>query len=179
LELTQKNCCESGCYACTSVSRCFSPFYPSGERRPTSKAATRLYLQELLGVSPQAASEAEGVALTLPAPPDQGWPRLGQNSAAGDAWPLQARELLDLHGLSRTEVSARLGLPSREIQRGLGQHGPLRVLHPSFGEGVLLQGAGSGDARTALVYFPGVGQKKLLVKVAGLRAIAGAAGRPG
>lgn len=202
LELTRKTCCEGGCYACTSVSRCFSPFYPSGERRPTSKAATRLYLQELLGVSPEAASEAEGVAPTLPAAPDQGWPRLGQNSDAGvqgpgggpgplltdqrvlsrgggDAWPLQARELLDLHGLSLTEVSARLGLPSREIQRGLGQHGPLRVLHPSFGEGVLLQGAGSGDARTALVYFPGVGQKKLLVKVAGLRAIAGAAGRPG
>ena len=35
-----------------------------------------------------------------------------------------------------------------------------------------------GDARTALVYFPGVGQKKLLVKVAGLKVVGGAvAGR--
>ena len=50
LELTQKTCCQDGCYACIAVSRCSSPFYASGERRPTSKAATRLYLQELLGV---------------------------------------------------------------------------------------------------------------------------------
>ena len=158
LELTQKPCCQDGCYACISVSRCAAPFYASGERRPTHKAATRRYLQELLGVQPPAAGE-EGAAAQPPPPP------LPHN------WPLQARELLDLYGLSLTEVSARLGIPSREIQRGLGQHGPLRVLHPSFGEGVLMQGAGSGEARTALVYFPGVGQKKLLVKVAGLRAI--------
>ncbi len=161
LELCRKPCCQDGCYACISVSRCFSPFYASGERRPTSKQATRLYLQELLGVSAAQEGEAEEIAVPLPAP------------VLDSAWPLQARELLDLYGLSLPEVSARLGIPSREIVRAVGEQGPLRLSHPTFGEGVLMQGAGSGDARTALVYFPGTGQKKLLVKVAGLKVVAG------
>ncbi len=160
LDLCQKPCCQDGCYACIAVSRCFSPFYTSGERRPTSKAATQLYLQELLGVGAvQAKDEEETVTPVLPLP--------------DSAWPLQARELIDLYGLSLPEVSARLGVPSREIVRAVGEQGPLRLSHPSFGEGVLMQGAGSGDARTALVYFPGVGQKKLLVKVAGLKVVGG------
>ncbi|WP_424949874.1 DEAD/DEAH box helicase [Deinococcus sp.] len=163
LELTQKTCCQNGCYACIAVSRCSSPFYASGERRPTSKAATRLYLQELLGVSAaQAGAEAEEVAAPLPVPVRE------------SGWAAQARELIDLYGLSLPEVSARLGIPSREIVRAVGEQGPLRLSHPSFGEGVLMQGAGNGDARTALVYFPGVGQKKLLVKVAGLKVVGGA-----
>ncbi len=162
LELTQKTCCQDGCYACTSVSRCSSPFYASGERRPTSKAATRLYLQELLGVGAVQAEEEAETAAPLPVP------------VLDSGWPVQARELIDLYGLSLPEVSARLGIPSREIVRAVGEQGPLRLSHPSFGEGVLMQGAGSGDARTALVYFPGVGQKKLLVKVAGLKVVGGA-----
>jgi len=161
LDLCQKPCCQDGCYACIAVSRCSSPFYASGERRPTSKAATRLYLQELLGVDAAQVEEEETVT-PVPVPP------------LDSAWPSQARELIDLYGLSLPEVSARLGIPSREIVRAVGEQGPLRLSHPSFGEGVLMQGAGSGDARTALVYFPGVGQKKLLVKVAGLRVIGGA-----
>jgi DEAD/DEAH box helicase domain-containing protein len=170
LELCQKPCCQDGCYACTSVSRCYSPFYATGERRPTSKAATRLYLQELLGVS-AAQAEVQAQEFTPVPALDSTWATLDQNGAAGHAWPLQARELIDLYGLSLPEVSARLGIPSREIVRAVGEQGPLRLSHPSFGEGVLMQGAGSGDARTALVYFPGVGQKKLLVKVAGLKVL--------
>ena len=162
LELCQKPCCQDGCYACIAVSRCSSPFYSSGERRPTSKAATRLYLQEVLGVG---AVQIEEEKVVMPAPV----------AILDSAWPSQARELIDLYGLSLPEVSARLGIPSREIVRAVGEQGPLRLSHPSFGEGVLMQGAGSGDARTALVYFPGVGQKKLLVKVAGLKVIGGAA----
>ena len=163
LDLCQKPCCQDGCYACIAVSRCSSPFYASGERRPTSKAATRLYLQELLGVG---AVQVEEVVTPVPV------------VVLNDAWPSQARELIDLYGLSLPEVSARLGIPSREIVRAVEEQGPLRLAHPSFGEGVLMQGAGSGEARTALVYFPGVGQKKLLVKVAGLKVVGGAvAGR--
>lgn len=160
LELCQKPCCQDGCYACIAVSRCSSPFYASGERRPTSKAATRLYLQELLGVSAaQAEVGAQETAAPMPVP------------VLDSTWAAQARELIDLYGLSLPEVSARLGIPSREIVRAVGEQGPLRLAHPSFGEGVLMQGAGSGDARTALVYFPGVGQKKLLVKVAGMKVL--------
>ena len=161
LDLCQKPCCQDGCYACIAVSRCSSPFYASGERRPTSKAATRLYLQELLGVDAAQVEDEEAIT-PVPIP------------LLDSTWPSQARELIDLYGLSLPEVSARLGIPSREIVRAVGEQGPLRLSHPSFGEGVLMQGAGSGDARTALVYFPGVGQKKLLVKVAGLRVIGGA-----
>ena len=161
LDLCQKPCCQDGCYACIAISRCSSPFYASGERRPTSKAATRLYLQELLGVD---AAQVEDEETVMPV----------QVTLLDSTWPSQARELIDLYGLSLPEVSARLGIPSREIVRAVGEQGPLRLSHPSFGEGVLMQGAGSGDARTALVYFPGVGQKKLLVKVAGLKVIGGA-----
>ncbi|GGJ88014.1 DEAD/DEAH box helicase [Deinococcus aquiradiocola] len=157
LDLCQKTCCQDGCYACTSVSRCASPFYPSGERRPTSKAATRQYLQDLLGLTPAPGEDTPDAPPPPPVPDSD--------------WPLQAREWLDLYGLSLPEVSARLGIPSREIQRAVSSLGPMRLHHPSFGEGHWVGGSGSGDARTALVYFRGAGQKKLLVKVAGLRVL--------
>ena len=41
----------------------------------------------------------------------------------------------------------------------------------SFGDGVLLQGFGQGERREVLAYFPGVGQKRLLLKYAGLTVI--------
>ncbi|AXG99635.1 DUF1998 domain-containing protein [Deinococcus wulumuqiensis] len=164
--LATKTCCTSpqGCFECIAVSRCFSPLLPSGERRPTDKEATALFLQNLLGIQPAPAAEGEvapDVAPTLP----------------GD-WAQQARELLDLHGLSLPEVSARLGIPSREIQRAVSATAPLRLSHAKFGEGILTQGSGQGDAREVLVYFPGHGYKRLLVKYAGL-SVAGreAAGR--
>ncbi|MFC4454592.1 DEAD/DEAH box helicase [Deinococcus sonorensis] len=155
LELCSRPCCQDGCYECTSVSRCSSPFYASGERRPTSKAATRLYLAEVLG------------QVAEPLPDATARPALDPQ------WPEQAREWLDLYGLSATEVSARLGIPSREIQREVGRLGPLRLRHPTFGDGHWAGGSGSGEARTALVYFPGVGQKKLLVSKANLQVLAG------
>ncbi|SEI88708.1 DEAD/DEAH box helicase domain-containing protein [Deinococcus reticulitermitis] len=160
--LSTKTCCAQpgGCYECVAVSRCFSPFLPSGERRPTDKGATALFLQRLLGVQPAAASEAEVLPDVPPTLP-------------GD-WPLQAREWLDLHGLSVPEVSARLGIPSRELQRAVSQTPPLRLSHAKFGEGILTQGSGQGDAREVLVYFPGHGYKRLLVKYAGLSVVQGA-----
>lgn len=160
--LTTKTCCENkqGCYECIAVGRCYSPFLPSGERRPTDKEATRLFLQAVLGIVP-ALPAAEADAATLPDLP-----------ALPPSWPLQARELLDLHGLSLPEVSARLGIPSREIQRVVsGTTAPLRLRHAKFGEGIFMQGSGQGDKREVLLYFPGVGQKRLLLKYAGLTVI--------
>jgi len=87
------------------------------------------------------------------------------------SWPTQARELLDLHGLSLPEVSARLGIPSRELQRAVSTTQPLRLRHPKFGEGVFMQGFHQGERREVLLYFPGVGQKRLLLKFAGLTVI--------
>ena len=48
---------------------------------------------------------------------------------------------------------------------------PLRLHHAKFGDGVFMQGFGQGDKREVLVYFPGVGQKRLLLKFAGLSVI--------
>ena len=84
------------------------------------------------------------------------------------SWAAQARELLDLHGLSLPEVSARLGIPSRDIQRAVAKTKPLRLRHTKFGDGVFTQGFHQGDKREVLVYFPGVGQKRLILKYAGL-----------
>ncbi|UBV42909.1 DEAD/DEAH box helicase [Deinococcus taeanensis] len=165
LDLVGKTCCQNagGCYECISVSRCFSPTLPSGERRPTDKHATRLFLQSLPGMSarPQPA-EAHPTLDDAPLP-DQ--------PAPPASWPLQARELLDLHGLSLPEVSARLGIPSRELQRAVSGTPSLRLLHPKFGEGVFMQGFHQGERREVLIYFPGVGQKRLLLKFAGLSVI--------
>lgn len=160
-ELTTKRCCAApqGCYECIAVSRCFSPFLPSGERRPTDKQATAEFLRGLLGAPAQPADELEAVPVPDTAP------------TLPPAWPLQARELLDLQGLSLPEVSARLGIPSREIQRAVNTTQPLRLHHPKFGDGVFLQGFGQGERREVLVYFPGVGQKRLLLKFAGLHVI--------
>lgn len=158
--LAAKTCCrnEAGCFECIAVSRCYSPHLPTGERRPTDKHATRLFLERLLGVQAVPAEDlvqaAPDAAPELPA-----------------SWPLQARELLDLHGLSLPEVSARLGIPSRELQRAVSSTQPLRLRHPKFGEGVFMQGFHQGDRREVLVYFPGVGQKKLLLNFAGLTVI--------
>ena len=156
--LTAKTCCRNteGCYECIAVSRCYSPHLPSGERRPTDKAATRAFLEAVLGVVP-------GVLEALPVP--DALPELPPS------WPAQARELLDLHGLSLPEVSARLGIPSRELQRVVGGTAPLRLRHPKFGEGVFMGGFHQGERREVLVYFPGVGQKKLILKYAGLSVV--------
>lgn len=160
LQLTAKTCCKNpgGCYECIAVSRCYAPTLPSGERRPTDKQATRAFLEGLLGVQPTPDTEA------VQTPPDTA-PELPP------AWPLQARELLDLHGLSLPEVSARLGIPSREIQRAVSSTQPLRLRHAKFGDGVFMQGFHQGERREVLVYFPGVGQKRLLLKFAGLTVI--------
>ncbi len=155
LELCRQPCCVKGCYECIAVSRCFVPFLSSGERRPTDKAATRLFLEGLLNVVPQPAEE-------LPTQP-AAEPSL--------SWALQARELIDLHGLSLPEASARLSIPSRDIQRALGRTGPLRLHHPKFGDGVFEQGFYQGDKREVLVYFPGVGHKRLILKFAGLSVL--------
>ncbi|WP_034387889.1 DEAD/DEAH box helicase [Deinococcus sp. YIM 77859] len=159
LDLTAKTCCKEahGCYECIAVSRCYAPFLSSGERRPTDKHATRAFLEALLGVESASPPEPEAPLPERPALPP--------------SWPLQARELLDLYGLSLPEVSARLGIPSRELQRAVSTTGPLRLRHAKFGEGVFLQGFYQGERREVLVYFPGVGQKRLLLKYAGLTVL--------
>ncbi|WP_412027839.1 DEAD/DEAH box helicase [Deinococcus yunweiensis] len=163
LHLSSKTCCKApeGCYACIAVSRCFAPFLPSGERRPTDKHATRAFLEGVLGltVTPEAETSADVPPDILPDLPP--------------SWPLQARELLDLHGLSLPEVSARLGIPSREIQRMVDTKTPLRLKHPKFGEGVFLSGFHQGERREVLVYFPGMGQKRLLLAHASLAVTEG------
>ncbi|MBX8467174.1 ATP-dependent helicase, partial [Deinococcus sp. RIT780] len=84
---------------------------------------------------------------------------------------LLSAHLPDLHGLSLPEVSARLGIPSRELQRAVSTTQPLRLRHAKFGDGVFMQGFHQGERREVLVYFPGVGQKRLLLKFAGLTVI--------
>ena len=195
LDLSAKDCCDSpgGCYECVAVSRCFSPFMASGEPRPTSKQAARALLAQALGVpmpevtvpevtgpevagpevrasAPAAPAAASSRTPPPAAPPSS--PSSVPRSAPPANWPQQARELLDLRGLSLPEVSARLGVPSREIQRALASVPPLQLLHPRFGKGVLLQAAGQGDRREVLVHFPGVGQKRLLLKYAGVKVAA-------
>lgn len=181
-ELTGKDCCTrpDGCYECIAVSRCFAPYTASGEPRPTSKFATRAFLGQVLGVPVvPAAAAADPMPqfmdsmptsvprpVTIQPPPDQ-------PPAQAPDWPLQARELLDLRGLSLPEVSARLGVPSREIQRAVAATPPLRLLHPKWGEGQLLQGIGRGEKREVLVHFRNVGQKRLLLKYAGLKVVHG------
>nr|WP_281378341.1 DEAD/DEAH box helicase [Deinococcus budaensis] len=150
LDLTAKTCCKEphGCYECIAVSRCYAPFLASGERRPTDKHATRAFLEALLGVQP--APGAESGLTPLPNLPE-----------LPPAWPLQARELLDLHGLSLPEVSARLGIPSRELQRAAGATPPLRLRHTKFGEGIFLQGVHRPGGYQVMVQFPG-GVKQVL-----------------
>ena len=150
--LCAQNCCEAGCFECTATGRCFAPFLPGGERRPTDKKATHALLSEALGLAAQAA------------PP---------RPAAPHGWLAQARELVELRGLSLTEVSAKLGLPSRELGRALSGSKPLRVRHAQFGEGTVLGGSGAGERREVLAYFPGAGQKRLLVAHAGLEVLEG------
>ncbi|GGR94932.1 DEAD/DEAH box helicase [Deinococcus sedimenti] len=172
LDLTSKACCQQaqGCFECIAVSRCFSPTLPSGERRPTDKLATRAFLQGIPGLTVRPAEvpvhDTDDLPPTLPdsAP-------LPDVPALPPSWPTQARELLDLHGLSLPEVSARLGIPSRELQRAVSTTQPLRLRHPKFGEGVFMQGFHQGERREVLLYFPGVGQKRLLLKFAGLTVI--------
>ncbi|TSA86680.1 DEAD/DEAH box helicase [Deinococcus detaillensis] len=169
LELCRKPCCQKGCFECIAVSRCFSPFLASGERRPTDKAATRAYLEALLGVPPQAADTFEPELVPLVA--------VTESLPSGPiSWAAQARELLDLQGLSLPEVSARLGIPSREIQKVVAKTKPLRLRHAKFGDGVFTQGFHQGDKREVLVYFPGVGQKRLILKYAGLTVLEEVAG---
>ncbi|MFC4639125.1 DEAD/DEAH box helicase [Deinococcus hohokamensis] len=167
LDLCAKTCCKNseGCYECIAVSRCYAPHLPSGERRPTDKHATRALLETLLGVQAPAAEVAEVLPDTVPNLPA--------------SWPLQARELLDLHGLSLPEVSARLGIPSRELQRAVTGTQPLRLRHARFGEGVFMQGFHQGERREVLVYFPGLGQKRLLLKHAGLQVVESVPADPG
>ncbi|ADV68635.1 DEAD/DEAH box helicase [Deinococcus maricopensis] len=159
LDLAAQPCCDAGCYACTATSRCHSPFMPSGERRPTDKRATRAYLEAILG-----ARAHPSVPADLHARPERG------------DWVMEARELLDLQGLSLPEVSARLGVPSRELQRAVQGSAPLRVQHAKFGVGTLMGGSGSGERRQVSVYFPGSGQKTLLVTHANLAVIRDAQG---
>ena len=145
LELTRKPCCVAGCYECTSVGRCYAPFLPSGERRPTDKRATRAFLEALLG---------ERAALLPPPAPEVTPPA---------DWALEAQSLLDLYGLALPEVSAKLGVPSRELQRAVAALPPLRLSHPTFGTGTLVGGAGRGERREVVLYFPNVGQRRLVV----------------
>jgi DEAD/DEAH box helicase domain-containing protein len=154
LALAAQTCCEQGCYECIAATRCSSPFLDSGERRPTDKAATRAFLSDLLGVTPDVAAPALTAPPAAPVAPDHRRP---------DDWVAAARALLELHGLTMTEVSSKLGVPSRELQRALVNTSPLRVRHAKFGVGTLLSGSGSGERREALVYFPGFGQKRLLL----------------
>ncbi|RTR30299.1 DEAD/DEAH box helicase [Deinococcus radiophilus] len=175
LELTEKDCCTSpeGCFECIAVSRCYAPLLPSGERRPVNKFAARALLAQVPGLTaipaqeltqPHLADAAPARPFSIPPPADVPQPPAD--------WPSQARELLDLRGLSLPEVSARLGIPSREIGRAVATStSPLRLAHPKWGEGHLLQGFGQGERREVLVYFPGVGQKRLLLKYAGLKVV--------
>ncbi len=46
-----------------------------------------------------------------------------------------------------------------------------RVRHPTFGVGTVLQVEGWGDNQKAVVFFPGAGRKKLVVRLAGLELL--------
>jgi ATP-dependent DNA helicase UvrD/PcrA len=46
-----------------------------------------------------------------------------------------------------------------------------RVEHPEFGEGLVLDSRGKGDAATVVVAFPDKSQRKLMVRFANLKLI--------
>ncbi|PYE48709.1 DEAD/DEAH box helicase domain-containing protein [Deinococcus yavapaiensis KR-236] len=154
LRIASRPCCDDGCYECTAVGRPFSPFLETGDRRPTDKRGAYALLAEVLGESVHEVAESD--------PP-----------ARLEDWFAQARELLELRGLSLTEVSAKVGVPSRELGRRLASSPPLRVTHEKFGEGIIQGGSGSGERREVQVYFPGHGLKRLLVAHAKLQVLGG------
>ena len=47
----------------------------------------------------------------------------------------------------------------------------IRVEHPLFGEGKVISMEGRGEQTKAVVFFPDVGQKKLMLRFAKLRRI--------
>ncbi len=151
LELCSSTCCENGCYQCLEVERCGSPTLENGENRHLNKTGAREFLENHLGkkVRIEAAPLPEIEASTL-------------------NWELQARELLELQGLSSTEVSKRLGIPSREFQNLPSS--PLRVMHPKFGEGILISAIGYGSLRKAKIRFP-TQEKTFLVALAPIQVI--------
>jgi len=149
LRVAAKTCCEDGCFECTATGRSPSPFLENGDRRPTDKRGTYGLLAEILGEVVE-----ETPAVTTPS--------LSLAGAPAD-WFSQAREMLELRGLSLTEVSAKLGVPSRDLGRRLANSSPLRVTHEKFGEGIVQGGSGSGERREVQVYFPGHGLKRLIV----------------
>ncbi|MDQ7040465.1 MAG: UvrD-helicase domain-containing protein [Rhodothermus sp.] len=72
---------------------------------------------------------------------------------------------------SRTD-SALDGARRVVYDEGIGEIVPgARVEHPMFGEGKVLTLEGQGDQARAVVFFPEVGQKKLVLKFARLRRI--------
>jgi DNA helicase-2/ATP-dependent DNA helicase PcrA len=61
--------------------------------------------------------------------------------------------------------------PSRSGAEGLGLKVGDDVRHNVFGEGVILDMSGSGDKTEALVRFPAVGEKRLLLSWAPLEKL--------
>ncbi|MDX8401882.1 MAG: UvrD-helicase domain-containing protein [Mariprofundaceae bacterium] len=85
------------------------------------------------------------------------------------AWPLPSRFIKSLppEVLRRDDGGAPAAAPSaREDGIAVGAN----VVHPSFGEGVVLELEGAGDAARVTVQFRRAGVKRLMLKYAALRA---------
>jgi len=96
-------------------------------------------------------------ALRTPRPAVSGHPKVNVT-----AKPVPGK----LKKLSSTEVRSFVGSESSDIQSGM------EVIHERFGRGKVLLVEGKSPDLKATVFFPGVGNKQLLLKFAKLQIVA-------
>ena len=77
--------------------------------------------------------------------------------------PVNLKNFHKLSSLPKADGNAIIN--SEEIQNGM------EVEHEKFGKGKVLNLEGDGPNRKATIYFPGIGQKQLLLRFAKLRVI--------
>ena len=96
----------------------------------------------------------------------------GRLAPTGRRWPGGDRALRVAAGRDRiVERALELAQAVPQRRRGLGLKIGDDVRHNMFGEGVIIDMSGSGDKTEALVRFPTLGEKRLLLSWAPLERI--------
>jgi len=94
-----------------------------------------------------------------------------QRKVFGDVhYPLVSQLIKDLPQdiLNRDVPTSSVGQSSKSFEHDSGLQEGCSVVHPSFGEGVVLSLEGSGDATRVAIEFERVGMKRLMLKYAAL-----------